>query len=264
MEGTAVSADGVAITFETMGAGASALVFVHGWSCDRSYWSNQLEPFAERHQVVTIDLGGHGASGLGRVDYTMAAFGEDVAAVVRALDVQEAILVGHSMGGDVIIEAALRLSGIVTGLVWIDAYRRLGAPRSPEQVEEVLGPLRADFASAVKDLVRRLCGPQADEAFREAIAADMASAPPEVAISALGHAITFEPALVEALARLELPMFAINPDDKPTDVEALARHGIETVLIHGVGHFAMMEDPASFNTRLEDVIERLSRAVPSR
>jgi len=38
MDGIASSPDGIALAYEAHGAGASALVFVHGWSCDRSYW----------------------------------------------------------------------------------------------------------------------------------------------------------------------------------------------------------------------------------
>ena len=70
----------------------------------------------------------------------------------------------------------------------------------------------------------------------------MAAAPPEIALSALEHAITFEPAVARTLRGLGLPVVAINPDDKPTDIDALRRHGVETVLISG--HFPMMEDPS--------------------
>ena len=63
---TAVSADGIAVRYEVRGRGAPALVFVHGWSCDRRYWNAQMDYFADRHQVVAVDLAGHGESGLGR------------------------------------------------------------------------------------------------------------------------------------------------------------------------------------------------------
>ena len=44
------------------GQGTPALVFVHGWSCDRSYWAGQLEAFSRDFTVVAPDLGGHGES----------------------------------------------------------------------------------------------------------------------------------------------------------------------------------------------------------
>ena len=49
--------------------------------------------------MVAVDLGGHGESGMGREHWTMEAFGDDVAAVVRGLGLERVILVGHSMGG---------------------------------------------------------------------------------------------------------------------------------------------------------------------
>jgi pimeloyl-ACP methyl ester carboxylesterase len=119
---TVHSADGVPIAYEVHGQGSPALVLVHGWSCDRGYWKEQIEYLAPQYQLVLVDLAGHGASGLGRKDYTMAAFGEDVAAVVDRLGLKSVVLVGHSMGGDVVVEAARRLQGRVIGLVWVDDY----------------------------------------------------------------------------------------------------------------------------------------------
>src|SRR5207249_632714 len=115
--------DGIRIVYEVQGEGrpgTPALVFIHGWSCDRSYWKGQLEPFSQRFKVVAIDLAGHGESGLGRDAWTIAAFGGDVAAVVQKLGLERVILIGHSMGGHVTAEAARRLPGRVAGLVWVD------------------------------------------------------------------------------------------------------------------------------------------------
>jgi pimeloyl-ACP methyl ester carboxylesterase len=85
-KGRVASWDNVAISYDVQGEGEPALVFVHGWSCDKSYWRLQVPYFAKRHKVVTIDLGGHGESGIGRETWTMEAFGKDVAAVVEELE----------------------------------------------------------------------------------------------------------------------------------------------------------------------------------
>ncbi len=110
-------ANGVPIQYERYGSGDSTIVFVHGWTCDRSYWREQIDAFAADHTVIAIDLAGHGQSGDGRDDWSIAAFGEDVAAVVAAEDVANFILVGHSMGGPVVIEAALALDGRVEQVI---------------------------------------------------------------------------------------------------------------------------------------------------
>jgi pimeloyl-ACP methyl ester carboxylesterase len=257
MNGVATSPDGIPLAFEAHGAGTPALVFVHGWSCDRSYWRGQLRPLAVRHQVVGVDLAGHGESGAGRRDWTMAAFGEDVVAVVEQLGLDEVVLIGHSMGGDVIVEAARRLGDQVVGLVWVDTYTTLGEPITDEELEAFAAPFREDFGSATRAMVRRMFTPDADADLVEWVAADMSAAPPEIAIDALRHAVGNEPGVLAGLRELTTPVVAINPDARPTDAEALRRHGVRAVLMSGVGHFLMLEDPDQFNRLLGEVIQQL-------
>lgn len=249
------SADGVPVAFEAHGAGSPALVFVHGWSCDRSYWEGQLEPFSRDFRLVAVDLAGHGESGLGRETWTIEAFGGDVAAVVEALGLERTILIGHSMGGDAIVEATRRLPGRVDGLVWIDVYKRLGTQCTPEQLEAMMAPLRADFEKGARTFVRGMFPSSADPSLVERVVADMSAAPPAVALEAVRSAWTYDPTV--ALMQLNLPVVAINPDDRPTDLESMENHGVEVVLMSGVGHFLMMEDPEGFNPLLRDVIEKL-------
>lgn len=256
MERVARSADGVPVHYEEQGSGAPALVFVHGWSCDRSYWRHQTNHFAARHRVVAVDLAGHGASGVGRASWTMPAFGEDVVAVVEQLGLQDIVLIGHSMGGDVIVEAALRLPGRVRGLVWVDTYRSLDEPMTAEEIEGFVAPFRADFVTTTRAFVREMFLPGSDPSLVERVVTDMSAAPPEIAIDAIGYSIANVPAVVEGLWRLALPAVAINPDDRPTDIEGLARHGVATVVMPGVGHFPMLEDPPAFNLLLTQTIER--------
>ena len=125
MRDAATSPDGIPIVYDIDGSGDPCVFFVHGWSCDRSYWIHQMRSFAPRHRVVSVDLAGHGESGTGRESWTMPAFGGDVAAVARRIGADDVVLVGHSMGGDVIVDAALQLGGRVRGLVWIDVYSDL-------------------------------------------------------------------------------------------------------------------------------------------
>jgi pimeloyl-ACP methyl ester carboxylesterase len=258
MSGVATSQDGVPLAFEVHGAGAPTLVFVHGWSCDRHYWRGQIRALAARYQTVAVDLAGHGESGVGRRAWTMAAFGEDVVAVAEQLGLGELVLIGHSMGGDVIVEAALRLGDRVAGLVWVDTYSTLGEPQTDEELEAFLVPFREDFGTATRALVGRLFTADADAKLVEWVAADMSAAPPELAIDALQHAVGNEPGILAGLHELTAPVVAINPDDRPTDTEALRRHGVKTRLLSGVGHFLMLEDPDRFNRLLGEVIEEFS------
>jgi pimeloyl-ACP methyl ester carboxylesterase len=262
MKDVASSADGIPIHYEVHGDGSPALVLVHGWSCDRSYWRAQVGPLGRRHRVVTIDLAGHGESGVGRPSWTMAAFGADVVAVLDGLDLNDVVLVGHSMGGDVIVEAALLLGGRVRGLVWVDTYPTLAEPQSPEQVEAFAEPFRADFAGHTRAFMSTAFPATSDPALVEWVVSDMASAPPAIALDALVHAFGNQGPVIDALPRISAPLVQISPDYEPTDVESLASYGIRTAMMSNVGHFLMLEDPGQFNSVLEDVIEGFARPGP--
>jgi pimeloyl-ACP methyl ester carboxylesterase len=188
--GTASAPDGIQIRFDSEGASERTLIFVHGWSCDRSYWKAQVRAFADRYQVVTVDLAGHGESGAGRPAYTMESFGADVVAVIDELRLDNAVIIGHSMGGDVVVEAALQRPDAVRGLVWVDDYSNLSRVRTPEQVEAFVAPFRTDLVARTRALVAEFFPPSADPALVEWVAADMASALPSVALNALEHAIS--------------------------------------------------------------------------
>ena len=261
MKGDARSRDGVPLRFEAHGSGTPALVFVHGWSCDRSYWNGQLDWFAARHQVVAMDLAGHGESGAGRQAWTMPAFGDDVVAVVEALGLGDLVLIGHSMGGDVIVEAALGLPGQVVGLVWADTYTTLGEPQPREEIEKFLAPLRKDFVTAAHKLVRRMAAPGTDPKLVDRVAADISASPPEIAIEVADHAISNDRHIRARLRKLTVPVVAINPGNWPTDTEALLRHGVSAVTMPGAGHFLMMEDPDTFNRLLAEAIEGFEGAA---
>jgi pimeloyl-ACP methyl ester carboxylesterase len=256
MAGTVKSADGVAVRYEVHGGGPRAVVLVHGWSCDRGYWREQVGHFADRFTVVTVDLAGHGESGADRERFTMPAFGADVAAVADALGLAEMVLVGHSMGGDVIVEAACLLPDRVRGLVWVDVYRSLDdAGSGADTVDAFMAPFRADFPAATRAFVRRLLGTGAQSVRIAWVSDDMAAAPPAIALSAMRHAMTNERPAIAGLRRAGVPTVAINPAQPPTDVDSLARHGVTTMTLAGVGHFLMLEDPPGFNRLLDGALE---------
>lgn len=256
---TTPSIDGVRITYEVHGEGALALVFIHGWSCDRSYWKGQLEPFSHRYKVVAIDLAGHGASGIERKNYTIESFGADVATVVNKLNLQHVILIGHSMGGDVIAAAARQLPrDRIKGLVMVDTYKKLSAGRTPEQVEAFVAKFRTDFKDSVRSFVRSMFSSNADTALIEWVANDMASAPPAIALSALESAFSYSREITKTLLETKLPVTAINSDYASTDTASMQRYGVQVVIMHGLGHFLMMENPKQFNDVLEGVIEKMT------
>lgn len=262
--GAAMSADGLLIRYEVQGKGAPALVFVHGWCCDRSYWRLQFEEFAAHYTTVALDLGGHGASGQDRAGWTMGAFGEDVAAVVAKLGLAQVILVGHSMGGRVVVEAARRLSGQVIGIVAVDTFDDLEGTRTQAEIEKRLAPFRADFVQATDRFVREgMFIPASDATLIETIATEMAATPPQVGIGALEEFYRHDAELRAGLQAVQVPVAMINSDFEPTDLAAAERFGISVKFMSGVGHFVMLEDPTTFNNLLEAAVQSiLARAEP--
>ncbi len=251
---TVLSPDGVTIRYDDLGAGEPALVFVHGWSCDRSYWSGQLEYFAQSHRVVNIDLAGHGDSGLNRTLWTMQAFGEDVSAVVNALDLRNIVLVGHSMGGKVIVETARQLGGRVIGVVGVDTFHGGGRETPPEQQEEVFEQLAEDQAGFIATFVDRTFVEQSDPAIKEWVMADMVAAPYASAVGARQASGSYD--ATPAIASLDVPFVLINSDFLPTDVAHLEANAKQFLYLEmtGVGHFLMLEDPGTFNAQLSAVL----------
>jgi len=258
MPSFAPSLDGARIAYETHGTGDPALVLVHGWSCDRSYWDAQIPRFAADTAVLTLDLAGHGDSDLRREDWTMQAFGADVVAVIEMAVLDDVILVGHSMGVDVILEAARDLRGCVRGLVWVDQYSQLSEFMSEARVQERLAPFRANFPETTRTFVRSMFAASSDPALIERICQDMSSAPPPVALAALEATWSHAHVVPALLSEINIPVIAINARAPSTDPESMNTHGVEVIVMPGVGHFPMLERPEEFNACLAQAIQRIN------
>lgn len=248
------SSDGTEIVYTATGSAEPALVFIHGWSCDKSYWKTQVEKFTEQYKVVTIDLAGHGESGTERKDYSVQLFGSDVAAVVNDLKLNKVILIGHSMGGSVILEAAKLLDKKVIGLIGVDTYQSFTDDWSAEQKEKFLEPFTKDFKPTAFGFVKQMFPKGADSVLVKKVADDMSSAPPAVAISAMRNLFFYDP--LPTLAKLNLPVISINCDMYPLSLDENRKHvkSFSFKMMKGAGHFLMLERPDEFNKLLSEAI----------
>jgi pimeloyl-ACP methyl ester carboxylesterase len=258
----AISTDGTPISFESYGAGEPTLVFVHGWSCDARYWRAQIPYFSQNHRVIVLDLAGHGHSGLGRTQYTMKSFGEDVKAVTEATGSNSVILVGHSMGGPVIAEAARLMPERVIGLVGIDTLENIEYPMTREEFEGMVAPLEKDFQNGCRQFVSAMISPRTDAQLREWILADMSAAPPAVALSAMkdmmSQFISGEAARI--FEDIRIPVMTVNADMWPIDYEANRRHmfSFDAIVLKDADHFLMLNRAEEFNPALEKAISAIS------
>lgn len=249
------SPDGVAIHYTDQGKGEPALVFVHCWSCDRRFWFGQLAAFSKDHRVVALDLAGHGESGRNRKDWTVQAFGGDVQAVVEKLGLKRVILVGSSMGGNIILEATRRLGDRVVGLVFVDTLTDVGQRTPPEQIDGMVRKFEADYkGEAAKYINLYLFSKTTPTGVRERVLAGAMAAPPEIAIPVLRAAMEYDP--VPAFREIKVPMHAINSDLFPTNVAGNRNYApqFQAVIIPGSGHYPMLERPERFNELLAEAI----------
>jgi len=257
-----LSQDGTPVSYEIHGAGEPTLVFVHGWSCDARYWRAQVPHFSKEHRVVVLDLAGHGHSGMARTQYTMAAFGEDVRAVTEAVGSKSVILIGHSMGGSVIAEAARLMPGRVAGLIGIDTLENIEYRMTFEDFKKTIAPLEKDFPGGSRLFVEEMFSPRTDPQLREWILADVSAAPPAVALSAMTEMmtqyITGDAAMV--FEKIRIPVVTVNGDLWPIDYEANRRHmfSYHAIVLKQADHFLMMDRPEEFNRALEKAIHMLS------
>ena len=256
-----LSKDGTPISYEVYGAGEPALVFVHGWSCDARYWRAQVPHFSKSHRVVVPDLAGHGHSGMGRTNYTMAAFGEDVRSVTEAAGGGRVILIGHSMGGSVIAEAARLMPDRVIGLIGVDTLENIEYPMTSEDFKKMVGPLEKDFRAGSRAFVKGMILPQTDPGLRDWILADMSAAPPAVALSAMtemmNQYITGEAARI--FEKIRIPVISVNGDLWPVNFEANRRHMLsyQAIVLPKADHFLMMARPEEFNQALSKAIRMI-------
>ncbi len=257
-----LSKDGTSISYEVHGSGEPALVFVHGWSCDARYWREQVPVFSEKYRVVVLDLAGHGHSGATRTKYTMSAFGEDVKAVTEAAGGGKAILIGHSMGGSVIAEAARLMPDRVVGLIGIDTLEDIEYPLTREELKKMTAPLEKNFQTGSRQFVKDMISPETDPQLREFILADMAAAPSAVALSAMEEMmeqyITGEAAKI--FEQIRLPVVTVNGDMWPINYEGNRRHMLsyEAIVLKGADHFLMMNRAEEFNNALEKALLMVS------
>jgi pimeloyl-ACP methyl ester carboxylesterase len=253
---------GVRVHYESYGEGREAVVFIHGWTCDLTFWRAQA-PVYGTHRSLLIDLPGHGQSDMPKVPYPVEYFARSIEAVMRDAGVDRATLVGHSLGGP-IAYTFLRLYPAKTkALVLVDAL--VSAPASGAAV------LKAQKETYARR-ARNLSGAEGDKNFgrqidamfsdltppdlREQIRVKMFATPEHVRVAAVTSASKLAPP--PPGETYKLPALAIQAAQNGTDLRAAAMRKIfpqlRVVKWEGHGHFLMMEDPARFNQELEEFL----------
>jgi len=255
-EGDATSADGIPIHYKLYGKGNVSLVFVHDWCTNMKYWEEQIPSFGVNFKVVTLDLAGHGQSGIGRTTWTMEAFGQDVASVVEKLDLQKVVLIGHGMGGPVILEAAKLIPDRAIGLVGADSFTDLYMKGIEEgQIQLAMRSHQENYQEQIREHVRlSWFSPNSDHDQMSKIILDMIKTPKEVALGALEELQRYDAAESFKQVRLDVRCVQTTHMDVSYDVTQTHAKSIWVEYLDGLGHFIMLEDSRAFNRHLANFI----------
>jgi pimeloyl-ACP methyl ester carboxylesterase len=281
-----VSLDGIKIHYESYGGSGSntqaggtrttgtqtsgtqnpgALVFIHGWTCDLTFWRGQ-EPVYTTHRSLLIDLPGHGLSDKPHRSYPMEYFARAVEAVMRDAGVSRGVLVGHSLGGPIAYAFLRQFPQEASAMVLVDAEVRPGSagPIHPDQQKiQMAARARAmsgpagdrNFAKSVEEMF----SDKTPEPVRQEIRSRMLATPKWVRVAAVTSPSSLPPPGKDET--FPIPAIAIQAASNGTE----ARFAIMKTLFpsmrlemwEGNGHFLMREEPERFNHELEAFLATL-------
>lgn len=264
---------GVNLHYEVSFGPRRPLVFVHGAGCSSREWSHQVEGLAGEFTVVTVDVRGHGQT---RVDdvrtCTIRRMARDITSLLDELALPPAVLIGHSFGCRIALQAAHDSPARTAGVVLVDGSRVWsGSAASVEREQSTQLTAITDYFVKVLDDPCFLGAIPMDASNR--IRAGTLSTPAAVLqliVTETGAWDALE--LDRVLAALEVPLLAMQStfldsgtprrrlrEDERTPWLDLLAHSVRDLsveILPGVGHFAMIEEPAAVNASLRNFVRQ--------
>jgi 3-oxoadipate enol-lactonase len=239
-----------------------ALLFLHGIGGDAECFRPQLAYFGRAFRAIAWNMPGYGGTPLlPRTNFP--ALADAVAALLDSRGVARVHLVGHSLGGMIAQEFAVRHPGSLASLTLSGTTASFGRPDGDFQrdfMSRRLAPLEAGQAMAdlAARLVGDLIGPAPDPEGMAIALASMSRLPPETYRAALECVIGFDRR--DVLPRIAVPTLLIAGGADTTAPAAVMERmaaripGARFVTVPGAGHLANLEQPAAFNRILEEFL----------
>lgn len=260
--------------FERGGSGGPPLVFVHGFACDWTDWQSQFYRLHESAALVACDLRGHGNSPGLPADCSIETYGADVALLLAELELSSAVLVGHSMGCRVVLEAYRQAPGRVAGIILIDGSS-VGAG-DPAVAERTTAEQIDDqgYQRFLRRFFEAMFVPSSDPELREAIVARALRLPTPIGRALFPRLARWDAGEMEAtLAGVRVPLMVVQSTAMNSDrVRVSLRPGqsspwLELVraeqptarieLLPGAGHFPHVEQPDDVAELINDFVADL-------
>jgi len=247
------------------------IVFVHGFACAHSDWDAQVAHLSARHQTIAVDLRGHGASPGSPDECSIERYGADVAEVLQAIALPPAVLVGHSMGCRVVVEAGLQAPECTAGVILVDGSQFAPAMRAT---------LREAFAApeGYPNLIRRwfqeMFTAKSDPTVVASVVERAGRLPQPIGKKVLLDLVRYDvDCLTTSLAGLHVPLMAVQTtysDEKrerrtmtkgqATPYLDMLRGGTPSVRIEIVEdtlHFPQIDEPDQSNALIESFLAML-------
>lgn len=255
-----LSADKVEIAYTTYGSGKITVIFIHGGFAEQGFWKNQVKLFAKNYGVITLDLAGHGKSGKNREKWNISAFAQDVCAVMKKENVQQAVLVGNSLGGAVALETTWLMPNNVACIVPVDTFQDISIVAPPDYFKKQAQAFRSDFTGTMRNMVRALFHEDADPGLYAQVEKKMLNNSSEIAVAMSESFAGYS--MVETAKKLPHPIRCINGDRLlPTSIEKNREihPDFDAVILPHTGHYPMLERPELFNKHLLEILEKLEK-----
>jgi pimeloyl-ACP methyl ester carboxylesterase len=255
------------VHFVRAGRGAPALLFVHGFACTREDWKPQLDFFESTNEVVACDLRGHGKTPGRPHECSIEHYGGDVAALVNNLELARVVLVGHSMGCRVVLEANRLIPDKVAGLVLVDGSRNAFSDPDAAQAAARTAIGKLGYAAFAEALFRQMFfkpSAQADAIVARAVASSAEFGPElwprtsrwdagqmDAAFAALRAPVL---AIQSTTRNAQLERAPLKPGDTSPWIDYLRARGARVEIVPDTGHFTQLEAPDVVNRLIADFI----------
>jgi pimeloyl-ACP methyl ester carboxylesterase len=233
------------------------VILIHGAGGNHLYWPAEIRRLAG-YQVIALDLPGHGKSG-GRGQQSIRAYAEQIMQWAQAIHLPRAVVVGHSMGGAIALELALKYPEQVLGLCLVGTSARLRV--STQIFEESAHP--TTYQRAIDTIIEWSFSPSSPQRLKELAAQRMVETRQTVLYGDFLACQGFD--VSEQLAEIQLPALVIcGEQDRMTPVrhvQFLADHLPQGRLeiVPDAGHMVMLEQPLLVAALLREFLSHLSR-----
>jgi pimeloyl-ACP methyl ester carboxylesterase len=243
---------GVKLAYEEKGSGSPTFLFVHGWTCDRSFFKPQADHFAKRHRTVSVDLRGHGESDKPGGAYPISAYVDDLAHLIDTLKLGKVVAVGHSMGGITVLELGARHPDKVAAIVMVDPAPFVFPPELRGPVSDVVSAIEAGNQEPRRQFIANaLFLPTSDKKLVDSVLNVMMAAPAPVAAEAMKGILAFDgPGMAKRCTVPALHLAATPPLNPPHLMSQWMPKVVNGWTV-GAGHFNMMEAPDQVNSMIE-------------